>query len=96
MSLRFCYYYFISYWAQTYDSVCNRESGSDYSQEEGEEYDELDPREEGQFWVTNDEPVERDQSPAYYPEEEEEEEEDKERPTPESVISLFAVGKLCR
>ncbi|XP_023205759.1 putative ATP-dependent RNA helicase DHX57 isoform X1 [Xiphophorus maculatus] len=81
---------------QDFDEPYDRESGSDYSQEEGEEYDELDPREEGQFWVTNDEPVERDESPAYYPEEEEEEEEDKERPTPEPVISLFAVGKLCR
>ncbi|MEQ2211227.1 hypothetical protein XENOCAPTIV_010527 [Xenoophorus captivus] len=68
------------------------ESGSDYSGEEEEEYDELDHREEGQFWVTNDEPVEQAESPAYNPEEEEEDE----RPTPEPVISLFAIGKLCR
>ncbi|KAK5607125.1 hypothetical protein CRENBAI_007306 [Crenichthys baileyi] len=71
------------------------ESGSDYSEGEEEEYDELDHREEGQFWVTNDEPVEQAESPAYNPEEEEEDEED-ERPTPEPVISLFAIGKLCR
>ncbi|KAM4523457.1 putative ATP-dependent RNA helicase DHX57 [Fundulus diaphanus] len=66
------------------------ESGSDYSEdEEKEEYDELDHREEGQFWVTNDEPVERAESPAYNPDEDE-------RPAPEPVISLFAIGKLCR
>uniref|UniRef100_A0A1A8UE18 Putative ATP-dependent RNA helicase DHX57 n=1 Tax=Nothobranchius furzeri TaxID=105023 RepID=A0A1A8UE18_NOTFU len=67
------------------------ESGSDYSgvEEEEEEFDELDPREEGQYWTTNDEPVERAESPCNR-------ESDDERPTPEPVISLFAVGKLCR
>ncbi|XP_022604934.1 putative ATP-dependent RNA helicase DHX57 [Seriola dumerili] len=68
------------------------ESGSDYSggEEDEEEYDELDHRDEGQFWATNDEPVERADSPSYEPES------DDERPTPEPVISLFAIGKLCR
>lgn len=77
-----------------HDPVFIRESGSDYSEEEQEEveYDELDHREEGQFWVTNDEPVGR----AEIPEDEEEEEDEDERPAPEPVISLFAVGKLCR
>lgn len=70
---------------------CFSESGSDYSKgEEEEEFDELDHREEGQFWATNDEPVERAESPAYDPESEDE------RPTPEPVISLFAIGKLSR
>ncbi|XP_028250740.1 putative ATP-dependent RNA helicase DHX57 [Parambassis ranga] len=67
------------------------ESGSDYSrEEEEEEFDELDHREDGQFWATNDEPLERAESPAYDPESEDE------RPTPEPVISLFAIGKLSR
>ncbi|KAM6962420.1 putative ATP-dependent RNA helicase DHX57 [Tautogolabrus adspersus] len=68
------------------------ESGSDYtgSEEEEVEFDELDHREDGQFWATNDEPVERAESPAY------ETESDGERPTPEPVISLFAIAKLCR
>ncbi|XP_058480451.1 putative ATP-dependent RNA helicase DHX57 [Solea solea] len=68
------------------------ESGSDHAdgEEEEEEYDELDHREDGQFWVTNDEPVERAESPSYEPES------DDERPSPEPVISLFAIGKLCR
>ncbi|XP_040886321.1 putative ATP-dependent RNA helicase DHX57 [Toxotes jaculatrix] len=68
------------------------ESGSDYTggEEDEEEYDELDHREEGQFWATNDEPVERADSPFYEPES------DDERPAPEPVISLFAIGKLCR
>ncbi|XP_034019242.1 putative ATP-dependent RNA helicase DHX57 isoform X2 [Thalassophryne amazonica] len=66
------------------------ESGSDYLEEEEEEYDELDHREEGQFWITNDEPVERAESPVY------DSESDSEQPKPEPVISLFAVGKLCR
>uniref|UniRef100_A0A672HHI3 Putative ATP-dependent RNA helicase DHX57 n=1 Tax=Salarias fasciatus TaxID=181472 RepID=A0A672HHI3_SALFA len=58
--------------------------------EEEEEFDELDHRDEGQFWATNDEPVERAESPGFDPES------DEERPTPEPVISLFAVGKLSR
>lgn len=66
-----------------------RESGSEYSEEE-EYFDELDHREEGQFWATNYEPVERAESPAYL------KDSDEERPTPEPVISLFAIGKLCR
>lgn len=69
------------------------DSGSDYSgldEEEEEEFDELDYREEGQFWATNDEPVEKAESPAFDPEYEDEE------PCPEPVISLFAIGKLCR
>nr|XP_040030186.1 putative ATP-dependent RNA helicase DHX57 [Gasterosteus aculeatus aculeatus]XP_040030187.1 putative ATP-dependent RNA helicase DHX57 [Gasterosteus aculeatus aculeatus] len=68
------------------------ESDSDYSGEDGdeEEFDELDHRDEGQFWATTDEPVEKAESPAY------DTESDDERPTPEPVISLFAIGKLCR
>ncbi|KAK2858882.1 hypothetical protein Q5P01_003502 [Channa striata] len=68
------------------------ESASDFSggEEDEEEYDELDHREEGQFWATNDEPVERAESPADGPDS------DDERPPPEPVISLFAIGKLCR
>lgn len=50
----------------------------------------MDYREEGQFWATNDEPVERAETPDYGSES------DEERPPPEPVISLFAVGKLCR
>lgn len=50
----------------------------------------MDHREDGQFWATNDEPVERADSPMYDPES------DDERPAPEPVISLFAIGKLCR
>lgn len=57
---------------------------------EDEEFDEWDFREEGQFWATNDEPVEKAESPAFGPESEDE------RPTPEPIISLFAIGKLCR
>ncbi|XP_070848059.1 putative ATP-dependent RNA helicase DHX57 [Chaetodon trifascialis] len=69
------------------------ESGSDYSggEEDEEEIDELDHREEGQFWNTHDEPVERAESPEYEPYESGDE-----RPTPEPIISLFAIGKLCR
>lgn len=66
------------------------ESGSDYSRGEEEEFDELDHRDEGQFWATKDDPVERAESPEYDPES------DDERPAPEPVISLFAIGKLCR
>lgn len=68
------------------------QSDSEYEgEEEGEEeFDELDHREDGQFWATNDEPVERAESPEYDPES------DEERPTPEPIISLFAIGKLCR
>ncbi|XP_054656138.1 putative ATP-dependent RNA helicase DHX57 isoform X1 [Dunckerocampus dactyliophorus] len=68
------------------------ETGSDdlkeAEAEEEEEHDELDHREEGQFWATSDEPVERAESPEY--------ESDHERPPAEPVVSLFAIGKLCR
>lgn len=69
------------------------ESGSEYSgeAENDEEFDELDHREDGQFWSTSDEPVERAETPDYEPYYS-----DDERPTPLPVISLFAVGKLCR
>uniref|UniRef100_A0A3Q1FUL6 Putative ATP-dependent RNA helicase DHX57 n=1 Tax=Acanthochromis polyacanthus TaxID=80966 RepID=A0A3Q1FUL6_9TELE len=70
------------------------ECGSDYSggedEEDEEEFDELDQREEGQFWATSDDPVEQAESLMYDPES------DDERPSPEPVISLFAIGKLCR
>ena len=76
-----------------------RDSGSDYEEcedEDGEgeeeEFDELDYREEGQFWNTHDEPVESADSPAYELDEEDEED----RPSPEPIISLFAIGKLSR
>ncbi|XP_042179578.1 putative ATP-dependent RNA helicase DHX57 [Oncorhynchus tshawytscha] len=59
--------------------------------EEEEEYDELDYREEGQFWNTHDEPVESAESPVFDPDSE-----DERRPTPEPIIGLFAIGKLCR
>lgn len=78
--------------SQDYDEPYD-ESGSDYSggEENEEELDELDHRQEGQFWGTNDEPLERAESPEYEPYES-----DEDRPTPEPVISLFAIGKLCR
>lgn len=69
------------------------ESDSDFSRGEEEEFDELDHREEGQFWITNDEPVECADSPAYEPYESAD---DDERSIPGPVISLFAIGKLCR
>ncbi len=77
----------------SYCPLCLSESGSEYSvgEENEEDFDELDHREEGQFWATNDEPVERAESPEYDPYESGDE-----RPTPEPVISLFAIGKLCR
>uniref|UniRef100_A0A667Z0R9 Putative ATP-dependent RNA helicase DHX57 n=1 Tax=Myripristis murdjan TaxID=586833 RepID=A0A667Z0R9_9TELE len=80
--------------AQDFDEP-DDESGSDYlgeeeEEEEEEEYDELDHRDEDQFWATHDEPVERADSPVC------ELDSDNERPTPEPVISLFAIGKLCR
>ena len=72
-----------------------RDSGSEYEEceegeEEEEEFDELDYREEGQFWNTHDEPVESADSPVY------ELESDEDRPSPEPIISLFAIGKLSR
>lgn len=71
--------------------VCLRVSDSDYSGGEEEEFDELDHRDEGQFWATKDEPDERANSPAYEPYDS-----DSERPPPVPVISLFAIGKLSR
>ncbi|XP_051911127.1 putative ATP-dependent RNA helicase DHX57 isoform X2 [Hippocampus zosterae] len=61
----------------------------DLNEEEAEEHDEMDHREEGQFWTTADEPAERAESPRDY-------ESDNERPPVEPVVSLFAIGKLCR
>ncbi|XP_011611798.2 putative ATP-dependent RNA helicase DHX57 isoform X2 [Takifugu rubripes] len=73
--------------SQEYDETV---SDSDCSAGE-EEFDELDHRDEGQFWATKDEPDEGEDSPAYqlY-------ESDGERPAPAPVVSLFAIGKLCR
>ena len=81
------------------------ESGSDYyeeeedeeeeeGEEEEEEYDELDHREDGQFWRTHDQPVEKAERPVGPVEVEIES--DEERPSPEPVVSPFAVGKLSR
>ncbi|KAJ8013856.1 hypothetical protein DPEC_G00034150, partial [Dallia pectoralis] len=69
------------------------DEGEDYDddEEEEEEYDELDYRDEGQFWTTHDDPVEGAESPVYDPDSE-----DDQRPIPEPVIGLFAIGKLCR
>ncbi|KAM3858805.1 putative ATP-dependent RNA helicase DHX57 [Diretmus argenteus] len=68
------------------------ESGSDYVGEEEEEFDELDYREEGQFWATHDEPVEKAADSSVW----ELDSSENERTTPEPVISLFAIGKLSR
>ncbi|XP_019134505.2 putative ATP-dependent RNA helicase DHX57 [Larimichthys crocea] len=78
--------------AQDFDAAYD-ESGSDYSggEDNEEEFDELDHREDGQFWATNDDPVERAESPGYEPYESGDE-----QSTPEPVISLFAIGKLSR
>ncbi|XP_051946382.1 putative ATP-dependent RNA helicase DHX57 [Xyrauchen texanus] len=63
-------------------------SGSDY--EGGEEEEELDHREEGQFWVTHKDGVE-------YAEDGNWMEDAVEKHTkPEPVVSLFALGTLCR
>lgn len=71
--------------------ACLSVSDSDNPGGEEEEFDELDHRDEGQFWSTKDEPGERGDSPAY-----ELYESDSERPPTGPVISLFAIGKLCR
>ena len=81
------------------------ESGSDYyeeeedeedgEEEEEEEYDELDHREDGQFWRTHDQPVEKAERPVGPVEVEEEVYSDEERPNV-TIISPFAIGKLCR
>ncbi|KAJ0012415.1 hypothetical protein NQD34_016749 [Periophthalmus magnuspinnatus] len=77
---------------QTQDFEPFDECNSDYSgdEEEEEEYDELDHREEGQFWATQDEPVDRAETLDYNSLS------DEEKPPPEPVISLFAIGKLSR
>ncbi len=70
-------------------------SGSDYEggeeEEEEEEYDELDHREEGQFWKTHDDGVECAESDDWMEDSVEEK-----HTKPEPVISLFALGTLCR
>ncbi|XP_057198416.1 putative ATP-dependent RNA helicase DHX57 isoform X2 [Triplophysa rosa] len=78
-----------------YHATC---SGSDYEageeedeEEEEEEYDELDHREEGQFWVIHDDGVKCAED---YERMEDWEEEKQTKPEP--VISLFALGTLCR
>lgn len=87
-----CFNKVMFFHVNSYLPLCLSESGTDYSggEENDEDFDELDHRAEGQFWATNDEPLERAESPAY------ELESDDERPTPEPIISLFAIGKLCR
>ncbi|XP_055026440.2 putative ATP-dependent RNA helicase DHX57 [Misgurnus anguillicaudatus] len=77
---------------QEYNTPC---SGSDYEGgEEGEEeeYDELDHREEGHFWLTHDDGVECAEDDEEWMEDLIEEKQTK----PEPVISLFALGTLCR
>lgn len=73
---------------------CFWHSGSDYEGEEGEEeeYDELDHRVEGQFWITQDDGVGCAEEEGYCEEDNEEEASAK----PEPVVSLFALGTLCR
>lgn len=67
-------------------------SGSDYEggEEEEEEYDELDHREEDQFWLTRDDGVKCAEDYEWMEDLEEE------KTKPEPVISLFALGTLCR
>lgn len=77
--------------AHAHSPVCPSVSDMDDSGGEEEEFDELDHRDEGQFWATKDEPNDREDSPAYEPYES-----DGERPTPAPAVSLFAIGKLCR
>ncbi|XP_050981383.1 putative ATP-dependent RNA helicase DHX57 [Labeo rohita] len=71
-------------------------SGSDYEggeeeEDEEEEYDELDHREEDQFWQTHDDGVECAESDDWMEDSVEEK-----HTKPEPVISLFAMGTLCR
>lgn len=72
--------------------VCPVLSGSDCEAEDddAEEYDELDHREEGQFWVTRDEGVECAEDAC------DEDDEEIKPVKSEPVISLFALGTLCR
>ncbi|KAJ8248547.1 hypothetical protein GJAV_G00243170 [Gymnothorax javanicus] len=79
---------------QSQDFDEERYSGSDAEEEEyddDEERDELDHREEGQFWETRDEPVEFAEGSRVEPDSEEEE-----KPPAEQPVSLFAVGWLSR
>ncbi|MGH0141482.1 UNVERIFIED_CONTAM: hypothetical protein FKN15_021449 [Acipenser sinensis] len=66
---------------------CEEYSGSE---PEEEEYDELDYRDDGQFWCTNDDPVEVSDSVVFEPDSEEE------REVCEIPISYVAIGKLSR
>uniref|UniRef100_A0A3P8ZFT8 Putative ATP-dependent RNA helicase DHX57 n=1 Tax=Esox lucius TaxID=8010 RepID=A0A3P8ZFT8_ESOLU len=76
---------------QDYDDEPYEEEEDYEEEEEEEEYDELDYRDEGQFWTTHDDPVESTESPVCDPDSEEDR-----RPSPQPVIGLFAIGKLCR
>lgn len=69
-------------------------SGSDYEGQEvdeEEEYDELDHREDGQFWITQDDGVGFPEESVY-----KEDHEEEISPKLEPVVSLFALGTLCR
>uniref|UniRef100_A0A8B9RK37 RNA helicase n=1 Tax=Astyanax mexicanus TaxID=7994 RepID=A0A8B9RK37_ASTMX len=70
-------------------------SGSEYEgeedEEEEEEFDELDHREEGQFWNTHDDGVEYAEDGVY-----EEDYKEEKSVKPEPVVSLFALGTICR
>ncbi|KAK7140601.1 hypothetical protein R3I94_013020 [Phoxinus phoxinus] len=65
--------------------------GGEEEEEKEEEYDELDHRDEGQFWVTHDDGVEYAENEDWM---EDSVQEKKAKPDP--VISLFALGTLCR
>ncbi|XP_039513078.1 putative ATP-dependent RNA helicase DHX57 isoform X2 [Pimephales promelas] len=65
--------------------------GGEEEEENEEEYDELDHRDEGQFWVTHDDGVEYAENEDWM---EDSVQEKKAKPDP--VISLFALGTLCR
>ncbi|KAL2083418.1 hypothetical protein ACEWY4_021191 [Coilia grayii] len=76
-------------------STHHSESGSDYEEGEEEEeveYDELDVRDEGQYWSTRDEGLESAEAYEY----EDPEEEERDAHSPEPVASLFALGTLSR
>lgn len=65
--------------------------GGEEEEDEEEEFDELDRREEGQFWQTHDDGVECAESDDWTEDSVEEK-----HTKPEPVISLFALGTLCR
>ncbi|TSK22801.1 DExH-box ATP-dependent RNA helicase DExH1 [Bagarius yarrelli] len=71
---------------------CSDFEGEEEEEEEEEEYDELDHREEGQFWLTQDDGVGCAEESVCEDDDEEEEPSVK----PEPVVSLFAIGTLCR